>query len=135
MISLYKKYEEVINYLIIGVLTTLVSLCTYYALTYTVLDSSNALEMQIANVISWIVSVTFAYFTNRSFVFKSKNKMSIKEAFGFYMSRVTTLLLDMGLMYLFVTILSFNDKLVKLVVQVIVIVLNYVLSKFIVFKK
>ena len=51
------------------------------------------------------------------------------------MSRVSTLLIDMGLMYLFVTVLSYNDKVIKLVVQVIVIVLNYILSKFIVFKK
>ena len=66
MINIYKKYEEIINYLIIGVLTTIVSLISYYALTYTILDASKALELQVANVISWIVSVTFAYFTNRS---------------------------------------------------------------------
>ncbi len=135
MIDLYNKYKEIINYLIFGVLTTLISLATYYALTFTVLNADKALELQIANVVSWIVSVTFAYFTNRSFVFESKEKLSLKEAFSFYMSRVSTLLLDMGLMYLLVTVLSFNDKLVKIIVQVVVIVLNYVLSKFIVFKK
>ena len=135
MIDLYNKYKEIINYLIFGVLTTLISLATYYALTFTVLNADKALELQIANIVSWIVSVTFAYFTNRSFVFASKQKLSLKEAFSFYMSRVSTLLLDMGLMYLLVTVLSFNDKLVKIIVQVIVIVLNYVLSKFIVFKK
>lgn len=135
MIDLYNKYKEIINYLIFGVLTTLISLATYYALTFTVLNADKALELQIANVVSWITSVTFAYFTNRSFVFESKEKLSLKEAFSFYMSRVSTLLLDMGLMYLLVTVLSFNDKLVKIIVQVVVIVLNYVLSKFIVFKK
>ena len=135
MINIYKKYEEIINYLIIGVLTTIVSLISYYALTYTILDASKALELQVANVISWIVSVTFAYFTNRSFVFKSKNKINFKEVFSFYMSRVSTLLIDMGLMYIFVSLLSSNDKIIKLIVQVIVIVLNYILSKFIVFKK
>lgn len=135
MIDLYNKYKEIINYLIFGVLTTLISLATYYALTFTVLNADKALELQIANVVSWIASVTFAYFTNRSFVFESKEKLSLKEAFSFYMSRVSTLLLDMGLMYLLVTVLSFNDKLVKIIVQVVVIVLNYVLSKFIVFKK
>ena len=135
MIDLYNKYKEIINYLIFGVLTTLISLATYYALTFTVLNADKALELQIANVVSWIASVTFAYFTNRSFVFESKEKLSLKEAFSFYMSRVSTLLLDMGLMYLLVTVLSFNDKLVKIIVQVVVIVLNYVLSKFIVFRK
>jgi len=129
-----KKYEEIIRYLIIGVLTTIVSLLTYYLLTYTIFDPNNALELQITNIISWIVSVTFAYFTNRKYVFKKEDNMTIKEVSSFYVSRISTLLIDMGFMYLFVTVLNFNDKIIKIVVQVIVIVLNYILSKFIVFK-
>ncbi len=135
MINLYKKHEEIINYLIIGVATTLVSLLVYYGLTYTIFDASNAFELQITNIISWIVSVTFAYFTNRSFVFKQKNKTNLKEASSFYISRISTLLLDMLLMYVLVTIFHFNDKIIKLIVQVVVIVLNYVFSKLFVFKK
>lgn len=135
IIDLYKKYEEIINYLIIGVSTTIVSLLTYYLCVYTFLNPEDALQLQIANIISWIVSVTFAFFTNRSFVFKSKNKNILKEATTFVGSRVTTLLIDMGLMFLFVTLLGFNDKIIKIVVQVIVIVLNYILSKLFVFKK
>lgn len=135
MINLYKKHEEIINYLIIGVATTLVSLLVYYGLTYTIFDASDAFELQITNIISWIVSVTFAYFTNRSFVFKQKNKMDLKEASSFYISRISTLLLDMLLMYVLVTIFHFNDKIIKLIVQVVVIVLNYVFSKLFVFKK
>jgi putative flippase GtrA len=135
MINLYHKYEEIINYLIIGILTTLVSLLTYYMLTFTILNANKALELQIANVLAWIVSVTFAYFTNRKIVFKQKDKSNIREAAKFYTSRVTTLLIDMALMFVFVTKLKFNDKIVKVIVQVIVIVLNYMLSKFLVFKK
>ena len=78
--KLLKKYEEIILYLLIGGLTTLVSLGTYYLLVITILDPKNAIELQIANIISWICSVTFAYFTNRKFVFKSKNKLYFKEA-------------------------------------------------------
>lgn len=133
--ELFKKYQEIINYLVIGVLTTIVSLLTYYLLVYTILDPNKALELQCANIISWILSVTFAYFTNRIYVFKTNNKISLKEAISFYLSRVTTLLLDMGLMYIFVSVLKYNDKLIKLVVQFIVIILNYILSKFIVFKE
>lgn len=133
--ELFKKYQEIINYLVIGVLTTIVSLLTYYLLVYTILDPNKALELQCANIISWILSVTFAYFTNRIYVFKTNNKISLKEAISFYLSRVTTLLLDMGLMYIFVSMLKYNDKLIKLVVQFIVIILNYILSKFIVFKE
>lgn len=135
IIDLYKKYEEIISYLIVGGLTTVVSLGTYYLLVLTILDPKVGLELQSANVISWIVSVTFAYFTNRKYVFKTKEKISFKEGFSFYLSRVSTLLLDMLMMYVFVTVIGFNDKIIKLIVQVLVIVLNYILSKFIVFKK
>lgn len=135
MKNVIKKYEEIINYLIIGFFTTIVSLFTYYLLVYTVFNPNNVLELQITNIISWIVSVTFAYFTNRRFVFKTKNSISLKEAIGFYLSRISTLLLDMFMMYLFVNVFKFNDKIIKLIVQFVIIVLNYVLSKFLVFKK
>ncbi len=135
MLKMYHKYEEIINYLIIGGLTTLVSLIVYYGLTLTIFDPNNGLELQITNVISWVISVTFAYFTNRKYVFKQKDKVNLKEASQFYLSRVSTLLIDMLLMYILVTKLEFNDKIIKIIVQVIVIVLNYVLSKFFVFKK
>lgn len=128
------KYDEVIRYLIIGVLTTVVSLATYYILTFTILDPKVSIQLQITNIISWIVSVTFAYFTNRKYVFKLKEKKNIKEASKFYLSRLSTLLLDMLLMQIFVIRLKFNDKIIKLIVQFVVIVLNYVLSKFLVFK-
>ena len=135
MIKLYHKYEEIINYLIIGGLTTLVSLAVYYGLTLTIMDANNPLQLQITNIVSWIASVTFAYFTNRKFVFKQKEKANIKEATSFYGSRVSTLLIDMLLMFIFVTKLHMNDKIMKLIVQVIVTVLNYIFSKFFVFKK
>ena len=134
VIKLYKKYEEIVNYLIVGGLTTVVSLGTYYLCVFTFLNPDNALQLQVANIISWICAVTFAYFTNRTFVFKSKRTDKLKEAISFYGSRVATLLMDMGIMFLFVTVLHCNDKIMKLVVQVIVTVLNYVFSKLLVFK-
>lgn len=135
VVKIYYKYQEVINYLIIGLFTTLVSLITYYISASTLLDPNNAIELQLANVFSWICSVIFAYLTNRIFVFKSTNKSKIKEFISFVFSRIATLLLDMTIMFLLVTCLQINDKLSKLIVQVIVIVLNYVLSKCFVFKK
>ena len=135
MIKLYHKYEEIINYLIIGGLTTVVSLLVYYGLTFTILNPNNAVELQIANIISWIAAATFAYFTNRKFVFKQKDKSNIKEASKFYLSRISTLLIDMLLMFVLVTKLHFDDRIIKLVVQVVVTILNYVFSKFLVFKK
>jgi putative flippase GtrA len=129
------KNREIIVYLIVGVLTTIVSLGVYYGLVLTILDPNKALELQIANVISWIAAVTFAYFANRIFVFKSKNKNMLKEGFKFCSSRIFTLLIDMLIMFIMVTLLHLNDKIAKIVVQVIVTILNYIISKFIVFKK
>ena len=132
--QLYIKYREIINYLIVGGLTTFVSLGTYYLCVFTFLDPTYALQLQIANILSWIAAVTFAYFTNRKFVFESKNQNIAKEAVSFYLSRIATLLLDMGFMLLLVTLAGINDKIAKLVVQVLVMISNYVLSKFLVFK-
>lgn len=131
----YAKYGEIIRYLIIGVLTTAVSLITYYGLVFTILDPQNPIQLQIANIISWIVSVLFAYFTNRSYVFQVKDHHAASEFFKFVASRLFTLLVDMGIMFVFVSLLHFDDKLIKIVSQVVVIVLNYVLSKFLVFIK
>lgn len=135
MKKMYLKYEEIINYLIIGALTTLVSLVTYYLCVYTFLNPNDGLQLQIANIISWIFAVTFAFFTNRSIVFKSKNKKVVLEATKFYFSRVVTLLLDMFFMFLLVTIFKINDKIAKLFVQVLIVIGNYIISKYLVFTK
>lgn len=131
----YAEYAEIIRYLIIGVLTTLVSLGAYYALTLTFLNPNDPFQLQIANVISWVLSVVFAYFTNRSFVFQVKDKHAASEFIKFVLSRVFTLLVDMGIMFVFVSLLQLDDKIFKLLTQIIVIILNYLLSKFLVFIK
>lgn len=102
---------------------------TYYACVLTILDPKDALELQIANVISWIISVSFAYITNRVFVFKSKSKNILKEVVSFVSARVITLFIDMFIMFLMVTLVGINDKISKIIVQVMVIVLNYIFSK------
>lgn len=135
MKNLYKKYEEIINYLIIGILTTVISLITYYICVYTVFNPDNAILLQCANIISWIVSVTFAYITNRKIVFKSKDPNIKKEGLKFYGARIITLLLDMLFMFITVTMIGLNDKLMKLVANVLVIILNYIISKLFVFIK
>ena len=133
--ELYIKYKEIINYLIFGVLTTLVNLITKYILLFTILNPTNGFQLQIAIIISWVVAVIFAYFTNRKFVFESQNQNKVKEASQFILSRVATLFIDMGGMFFGVTLCKINDKLSKIIVQVVVIVVNYLLSKLIVFKK
>lgn len=135
MKEIYIKYKEIINYLIFGFLTTLISLCVYYFLTMTILNVESSIQLQCANTISWCVGVLFAYFTNRSFVFESNNKNKKKEFITFTTSRLSTLFLDMAIMFLFVTLLKYNDQIIKLISQVLVIVGNYLLSKLIVFKE
>lgn len=133
--NIYEKYKEIINYLIFGVLTTVISLIVYYGLTYTIINPNNAFMLQVANVISWIAGVLFAYFTNRKYVFESKNENKLKEFLSFVGARITTLLLDMAIMGVGVSLLHGNDKIMKLISQVLVIVGNYLLSKIFVFRK
>ena len=134
-VSLYRKYREQINYLIVGGLTTLVSLASYWICVNTFLDPRNPLQLQTANVISWICAVTFAYFTNRRYVFFSQERNRLKEAGKFFLSRVATLGMEMGVMALGVSVLGINDKIVKIAAQFIIIVANYVFSKLLVFRK
>ncbi|MCI8506676.1 MAG: GtrA family protein [Lachnospiraceae bacterium] len=133
MVKLYRNYEEIINYLIAGGLTTIVSLAAYYTCVLTFLDPADPLKLQMANVISWVLAVAFAYGINRSFVFKSKSENRFMEAVRFVGARVTTLLMDMAVMYVFVTLLGGSDKIGKLFSQVVVLVGNYLFSKLFVF--
>lgn len=137
--DLYKKYKEIINYLIFGILTTIVNLVIKYVLLFTILNPANAFELQIAIIISWIAGVLFAYFTNRKFVFESKNENKLKEFISFVVARISTLLLEMFIMWFFVTLLKLNSDLYvvifTLVAQVAVVIGNYIFSKLFVFKK
>lgn len=130
-----EKNIEVINYIIFGVLTTLINLMTYFILTFTLFNVENGFELQIVNVISWNVAVVFAYVTNRKYVFYSQNEDKKKELFDFFLARLITLFVDMVIMYFGVNALKFSDKIVKIISQITVIVGNYFLSKIFVFKK
>ena len=131
--ALFLKYKEVLLYLIFGGLTTVVSLVSFWLCTYPL-----RINVLIANVISWICAVTFAYFTNAKWVFEAKPQ-SPREAFGqfvsFYAGRLATLGVEEAILLVFVTLLHGNEMLVKLIAQLVVVVLNYVVSKLFVFKK
>ncbi|HPF83557.1 MAG TPA: GtrA family protein [Bacilli bacterium] len=135
--ELYNKYSEIINYLIVGVLTTIVSYVTYLFAANILFPAKGALDIQISNIISWICAVLFAYYTNKKYVFKTKTvgKEKYKEMVNFFESRILTLLVDMGMMYVMVTLSGINDAIAKLIVQVVITVLNYLLSKILVFNK
>lgn len=134
---IYKiNYREqmFIRYLIVGGATSAVGFLTYFACTRTILVPDKTSSLQIANIISWVTAVTFAYFSNRKYVFNCRNDAILYEALRFYISRISTLLIDMMLMYCGVILLHLNDILLKFLVQVIIVALNYIFSSFFVFK-
>lgn len=135
LLELYKKYEEYVNYIVVGVMTTLISWLMYFISVITFLDAENAFQLQIANILSWATGVAFAYVTNRKFVFKSKEKNILKEAAQFSVSRLSTLFLDMAVMFVMVTLLGIHDGISKITSSVLVVIVNYIISKFFVFKK
>lgn len=133
--ELYRKYKEIINYLIVGVLTTVINLIVYYVLAAFFLNPDSAVQLQAANIISWILAVAFAYIANRKYVFESKSRNYKREIITFLGARFFTLLLDMLCMFVMVTLRGMNDRIAKIISLVIVIVSNYFLSKFLVFNQ
>ena len=130
--ELIKKYEEIIKYLIIGVAITALNYIVFAILT----NTAN-IEMHTSNVIAWFVSVIFAYFTNKLFVFESKSfKLNVlgKEILSFGIARIFSLGLEEVILYVFVNLLNMNKFVIKLIANVIVVIVNYALSKFIIFK-
>lgn len=131
--QIFKKNREAILYLLFGGFTTLINILSYSLLYYAV-GFSNTLS----NIFSWIVSVVFAYITNKIFVFENKSFALPKlfvELFSFFSCRLLTGILDLGIMFLFVDVLLMNALLIKVISNVVVIILNYVASKFLIFKR
>ena len=130
--QLFCKHKETILYVFFGGLTTLVSIGSFVALV-------ELLHMHPlnANVASWILAVGFAYATNRKWVFDSKAKGAAvwAEVCAFYGGRLLTLGLEEGFLLIFATWLQFNSTAVKLIAQVAVLVGNYIISKFLIFRK
>ena len=121
--------KELTAYVFFGVLTTIVNFVTYF-----LFEGLFGINYLISNIIAWFVSVLFAYITNRIWVFESKDDNIIKEVLLFYGGRVFSGAIDTALMYVFISILMTGDLFAKIVVQVVVTILNYVFSKFLVFK-
>lgn len=137
--GVYHKNEELWNYLIVGGLTTVVSIGIKWGLYFTIFDVENELEAQLGVIISWIVAVLFAYVANRIVVFKSKNKKILKEMAEFIGARILTLLMEMALTWFFFNLLNLTSNtwviIVTFIIQVLIMVLNYIFSKLFVFKE
>ena len=130
---LFRKYREMILYVLFGGGTTLVNIAIYWLCAHPL-----AVPTEVSAVIAWVASVLFAYLTNRKWVFESRVAGAaavIKEMGAFFACRAGTGLLDVGIMYLFVTAWGFPDMPVKIASNVLVIVLNYVASKVLIFRR
>ena len=137
--KLLSKYKEPISYLFFGGLTTLVNW-----IVYTISLEFFSVKVEIANVIAWIVAVIFAYITNKLFVFQSKGlnfKSTLKEIGLFFASRITSGLVEIfGFPFLYYlglnqSFLGIDGFVAKILISIIVIILNYIFSKLIVFRK
>ncbi len=130
--SWYNQYREMINYLVFGGLTTVVNIVSFF-----IMDLMG-INTYVNNTIAWILSVIFAYVTNKVFVFESKTtnrKELMKEISSFFAARLFSYVVDMVGMYLFVSIMMANKMLAKVIMNVVVIVINYIFSKLFIFNQ
>ena len=133
LIARLKQYRDVIAYLFFGVLTTAVNYIVYLP-CYNLLGFSAT----ISNMIAWVVAVAFAYLTNKPFVFRSHDwsaKTVVPELTKFVGSRIFSGALETGIIFVTVDCLLWNGNIMKLITSVLVVILNYVASKLLVFRK
>lgn len=131
--NLYEKYKDVIPYLFFGVCTTIVNVVVYWIAAHPL-----NLGVMPSTIIAWILAVLFAYITNAKWVFFSKAtgfNEKFKEMISFFACRLATGVLDWLCMFVFVDVLKLNDLIIKILSNILVIILNYLASKLIIFKK
>ena len=130
-VEIYRKYKEIILYLIFGALTTLINVIVFY-----LFNDLIKIDYKISNVIAWKTSVIFAFITNKLVVFESKNKNNIgKEITSFFIARIVSLVADMIMMIIMIDIMKFTSIIAKIISNVVVVIINYIFSKFIIFRK
>ena len=133
LMDLYAKYGDILRYLVIGVLTTVIDIA-FFALFNGVLG----LHYQIAKVIAWVVAVAFAFWGNKKVVFRTKtenNTALLREAGSFLAMRLVTLAFSVVFLYGAVEIVGWDENISNIICNIVVIILNYILSKLVVFKK
>lgn len=124
------NHKEKLLYLFFGFLTTVISIAVFAFFTEVF-----RVDSLISNIISWIFAVAFAFVTNRKWVFSESGQSFIVDALYFYLARLTTLVFEEAVIFVFITLLDLNALVVKAASQIAVIILNYLISKFVVFRK
>ena len=133
MKELFTKYKELISYVFWGAATTAVNYCVYFLCTQLL-----QIQSLVSNVLSWVAAVAFAFVVNKLFVFASKSWKAgivLPELWKFVSARILSGVMETGILFLFVSVLSLPDGPVKVAAGVLVILLNYVISKWLIFKK
>lgn len=126
------KYKDVIPYLFFGVCTTMVNVVVYWGCAHLI-----SFGTMVSTIIAWVMAVLFAYITNRKWVFKSTVEIKTeiaREILSFFCCRIATGIVDWLCMLLFVEILKLNDVVIKVLANILVVILNYVASKLIIFR-
>ena len=127
------NFKQLLLYGICGVLATIIDIFTYWAVSRLF-----GLSVVTSTVIAWLVSVFFSYWSNRKYVFESKNSSFFTiffEAVYFFACRIATGLLDVAIMYIFADLLGLDDVIVKTVSNIVVIILNYAASKLFIYRE
>lgn len=131
-ISWYNKYKEGLLYLFFGGCSTLINILTFF------ICRQFELSIVVSNMIAWTTAVIFAFITNKLIVFDSKNmdkKVVMKETIGFFIARVISLGIDMGIIHLMIDVMKIHEIISKIVSNIVVIIVNYIFSKMFIFKK
>ena len=129
----YKKHKEVLLYIFFGGLSFVLNI-----VCFVLFERMFGMGELVANVLAWIITVLFVFFTNRIWVFDGKvetKKDFAKQMIDFYIGRIATLILEELILFIFITKAGFNSLIVKIIAQITVIVTNYIISKLWVFKK
>lgn len=132
MKNMLEKYKSILMYLFFGICTTVINIVTYW-MFYISLDFPNVLS----TIFSWIISVLFAYITNKLWVFESRSfgkKVLVREITTFFGARFISGIIDLAIMFLFVDMLLFPAMIIKFISNIFVVIFNYVASKVVIFK-
>lgn len=132
MRKLIEKYKDLIPYVVFGMLSTILNIVSYWILAHLF-----HMPVMTSTITAWIITVLFVYVTNRKLVFHSEavGVAAIwKEIISFFACRIGTELIDLAFMFIFVDKLGFNDMIIKVIANVVVIIVNYVASKFVIFR-
>lgn len=129
LVKLHEKYKEIILYLVFGILTTIINVISFW-----LCNDILKMNYKLSNIIAWLLAVAFAFITNKLIVFESKQNI-LREGIVFFGARVFSLFVDMIIMIAMIDYLKIHALISKIIVNIIVVIINYIFSKYFIFQK